>query len=126
MGKSMKEKDRVVKNYEFVFRCRFVVLILFYHTLFFREQTVSTFFPGQVTKCQNGSDMENWKTRPSYFKTHAFREKISENTCFENRVCTESGRRTSDLKFIKNSCGVVAPPVVYNISLLFSFRFIVS
>ena len=28
-GKNMKEKDRVVKNYEFVFICHFVFLILF-------------------------------------------------------------------------------------------------
>ncbi len=36
----------------------------------------------------------------SYFKTRVLREQISDNTFFENRVCTGSGRRTPILKFI--------------------------
>ena len=35
---------------------------------------------------------------------------MSENTYFENRVCTGSGRRTPALKFIKNSYGLAPPP----------------
>jgi hypothetical protein len=34
-NKSIKEKERAVKNYAFVFRCRFVLLIFFYHTMLF-------------------------------------------------------------------------------------------
>jgi hypothetical protein len=32
--------------------------------------------------------------------------------CSENRFCTGSGRRTPDLKFVKNSYGFVGPLVV--------------
>ena len=32
--------------------------------------------------------------------------------CFDITFCTGSGRRSPDLKFIKNSYGVVGPPVV--------------
>ncbi len=50
-------------------------------------------------------EMENWKTCAA--------------SCmwFENRFCTWSGRRTSVLKFVKNSYGFVGPPVEYVIKV---------
>jgi hypothetical protein len=63
---------------------------------------------GHVTNSQNWFDMKNLKT---HLKRRAFRYQISENTCLEKRFCTGSGRRTSDLKFVKNSYGFVGPSV---------------
>jgi hypothetical protein len=47
----------------------------------------------------------------SHFKPCAFRYQISQNMCFDITFCTGSGRRTTVLKFIKNSYGVVTSPV---------------
>ncbi len=64
----IKEEDRVVKNYEFVFRCRFVVLVLFYHIVLFREQTVSTFLHRLVTNTQDCFEIEIRKNVFSHLK----------------------------------------------------------
>ena len=70
---------------------------LFTTRCFLKEQSVH----GHVTRFEKKFDKENWKTLTFIFQ----------NTCFPRPACTGSGRRSPALQFVKNSYGVVSPPV---------------
>jgi hypothetical protein len=118
----MEVKDRVVKNCEFVFRCRFVVLILFYHTMLFREQTWAQICMVTWPNLKILLRLKIGKNVFSHLKEFVFGYKISERMWVEITFCAGSGRRTSVLKLVKNSYGFVGPSVETRVQIYIEVR----